>query len=195
MWLAVGSFAGFSGCSDDATGTAPQVVTDSYQPGTAVPGTPPAGSPLAPDGTRRGANAADWRQITGEAARDAQNFVALPNVPSHRLSGALEASDPTHPVDDSYYDEYRMEVPAGAPVRVYLSSDDFDPYLYVFFATTEGELDEARPPLQNDDWKEDDRSAFVEAEPTDSDSIAVVWVNSVHEKETGTYQLRVSVEP
>lgn len=171
-------------------------------PGTqwAQPGSLPAPNPGVGTGTDQAAaqpgagqrDPSNWVTELQQRAT-APGFQPLPKQVEHQLDGALEETDPTHPFDGTFYDEYRLLVPAGSPVRAHLKSEAFDPYLYMFFATADGEVDDDRVPVQNDDNVEGTYDAFVEAPAVASDSIVIVWANSVSPGEVGDYELRVSL--
>jgi len=64
------------------------------------------------------------RQITGPLA-------AIPTIRvGETINGTISASDSLYP-DNSYFKFYQFTAPAGRPVTIDLSSDDFDPVLIV----------------------------------------------------------------
>lgn len=96
-----------------------------------------------------------------------------------RVDGSLDSSDGSGP-DGSYVDRYDLIVPRGEPVRVDLSSSDFDTYLLV-------ELPDGRI-IENDDTMGTDSSVTF---TSDTAGVAGVEVTSFGYGSSGDYRLSV----
>ena len=77
------------------------------------------------------ANAAQTMQATNASRQPAGQSSSLPTVRvGEAVNGSLTSSDSLYP-DKTYFKFYQFTTPAGQPVTIDLSSDDFDPVLIV----------------------------------------------------------------
>lgn len=99
--------------------------------------------------------------------------------PGMIVEGALTSDDPTL-ADGSHYDVYQISVQAGEVVRLYLASDEIDPYLLL--------RDRSGVPWSHDDDSGSGSDALID-EAVPSKGTWEVVVNSYGSGETGAYLL------
>ena len=100
------------------------------------------------------------------------------------VDGTLGADDPMRTIDDSYYEAYALEAPAGTSVVITLESKDFDPYLVL--VAPSGEIEQS-----NDDVEQGNLNSRIEATLATGGRWLIV-ANTLESEETGTYRLAVT---
>lgn len=109
-----------------------------------------------------------------------------PDPVNRTETGALEATDTTHPSDGSFYDPYEFQAKEGWNIVIRMTSTEFQPYLQL------------RIKDRGDDGMIEQSG---EAGTTALSHVAtetatyVVWANSNTAGETGAYTLLIGAQP
>ncbi|MCB9506739.1 MAG: hypothetical protein H6698_08520 [Myxococcales bacterium] len=93
--------------------------------------------------------------LTALAASLALGACSKPEPIDRNETGTLADGDALFPADQSYMDEYPIEVGAGGTIVAEMRSDEFDTYLHIVGPGND-------PHEQNDDISSDDTNSRVE---------------------------------
>jgi hypothetical protein len=111
-----------------------------------------------------------------------------PDPVNETHQGRLEAGDPTHHQDSSFYDEYTFKAKEGWQITVNQTSTEFDSFLHLM---RNGDDDWNE---QNDDVEAGNLNAQISIIAPATDTYTV-WANTRAAGETGAYTVTIAAQP